>query len=51
MLDGQQKGSIWFWDHEYERDASSYENCYFLASSIGEFIKGFESEDFFEETE
>lgn len=51
MLDGQQKGSIWFWDHEDERDASSYENCYFLASSIGEFIKGFESEDFFEEAE
>lgn len=48
MLDGEQKGGIWFWDHEDERDASSYESCYFLAGSIGDFVEGFEPMENFE---
>ncbi|MBR4753381.1 MAG: SMI1/KNR4 family protein [Thermoguttaceae bacterium] len=42
MLDGDQKGSIWFWDHEDERDEFSYENCYLLANSLGEFLDSFQ---------
>jgi hypothetical protein len=37
---GEDKGKIYFWDHEEEPAEPSYDNCHLIADSFDEFITG-----------
>lgn len=48
--DGQDKGAIYFWDHENEVDYSvsddnDYSNLYFIASSFNEFLESLTADE------
>jgi hypothetical protein len=45
-LYGEDRGSIWYWDHEAEHYPPSYSNCYKIANSFQELFEGMFDYDF-----
>ena len=41
-LDGEDKGKVYFWDHELEPEEPSYENLSLIANSFSEFLNNLE---------
>jgi hypothetical protein len=45
-LYGEDRGSIWYWDHNSEHYPPSYSNCYRVADSFQELLEGMFEYDF-----